>query len=573
MQKTALYRKYRPLTFSEVYGQDHITLPLRRQIASEAIGHAYLFTGTRGTGKTTCAKIFSRAINCLNPKDGEPCNECSVCKGILDGSIFDVYEIDAASNTGVENIRDIRDDIAYAPITAKYKVYIIDEVHMLSTGAFNALLKTLEEPPEHVVFILATTEPHKVPATILSRCQRFDFFRLNIKTLTAVLESVLAREGKVLNKDSISLVADIADGSVRDSLSILDRVLELDSPEQIERSLGVIGKSKLYNTVRHIANADTTALYSLVGEMYSASADMGVFAEELAEVFRRILAAKSATEPEKVIDVSDDELQKIKELCPLFSEQYLIYAIKMLRQVRQAISKGTDARAEVEVCLLMLAKPSLSEDAAALTARIEVLENKVESLANGSMRNVVPSPKPEYPKEDAAVSRVLKQESPIEDTSVKTKTKGTAQTTESSDGYHKEETPVSRVSKQESPIEDTSVKTKTEDTAQTTENSDAWREYQTLDEIALRIKDMSTQMLLRYYSKAVYRNKEIVIITAKQTDVDALKKNIEQIRAAFEADHKTGRIITVERGDDTAKYVGSTYAYDNIETNPMFKIE
>ena len=301
MQKTALYRKYRPLTFSEVYGQDHITMPLRRQISGGAPDHAYLFTGTRGTGKTTCAKIFSRAVNCLDPKDGEPCNECSVCKGILDGSIFDVYEIDAASNTGVENIREIRDDIAYAPITAKYKIYIIDEVHMLSTGAFNALLKTLEEPPEHVIFILATTEPHKVPATILSRCQRFDFFRLSVRKITEILESVLKKEGKTLDRSSVSLVADLADGSVRDALSILDRVLELDSPEQIERSLGVIGRPKLYAAVGSIADGDTDALYRLVGDMYSASADMAVFTDELAEMFRRILAVKSASKPESVL--------------------------------------------------------------------------------------------------------------------------------------------------------------------------------------------------------------------------------------------------------------------------------
>ena len=561
MQKFALYRKYRPLNFSDVHGQDHITTPLRRQIASGAIGHAYLFTGTRGTGKTTCSKIFSRAINCLNPKDGEPCNECSVCKGILDGSIFDVSEIDAASNTGVENIRDIRDDIAYAPITAKYKVYIIDEVHMLSTGAFNALLKTLEEPPEHVVFILATTEPHKVPATILSRCQRFDFFRLRIKKIMGVLESVLEKEGKTLDKASISLVADLADGSMRDGLSILDRVLELESPEQIEKSLGVIGKSKLYDAVKFVAENKTDALYALVAEMYSSSADMAVFSEELAEVFRRILAAKATTSPENVIDASEEEIEKIKALCPLFSEQFLIYALKTLRNTRQALSRGADPRSEIEICLILLARPNLSEDTAALTARIASLENKLATiLAKGIlMQQTAPVQQKtgEIPSQQPTPAPVKVEQKAVPPEPAAVKAEPVKEEPKADVKAEKAPEPPPKP-KEEPPVVDT---------------DEPWREFQTLDEIAARVKDMSTQMLLKFYSKAVYRGNEIVIITAKQADVDSLKKSIEQIRAAFEADHKFGRKITIERGDDTVKYVGSTYAYDNIETNPMFRME
>ena len=568
MQKFALYRKYRPLTFSDVHGQDHITNPLRRQIASGAIGHAYLFTGTRGTGKTTCSKIFSRAINCLNPKDGEPCNECSVCKGILDGSIFDVSEIDAASNTGVENIRDIRDDIAYAPITAKYKVYIIDEVHMLSTGAFNALLKTLEEPPEHVVFILATTEPHKVPATILSRCQRFDFFRLTVKKITGVLESVLEKEGKTLDKASISLVADLADGSMRDGLSILDRVLELESPEEIEKSLGVIGRSKLYDAVRYIASSDTDALYALVGEMYASSADMAVFTDELAEVFRRILAARSTANPETVIDASEEDLEKIKNLSSLFSEQFLIYALKTLRQTRQALSRGSDPRSEVEICLLLLARPNLSENSDALTARIEALEKRLAAIYANPASVATARPAPQMPTNPTPAPASAPAPTPVMQKAEEPK----AAVEQKAERPTVNEEPKAEIKKEE-PKQAVDFEEPKQEAPQADSSDEPWRELATLDEIASKIRDLPTQMLLKLYAKAVYRNNDVVIITAKQTDVDTLKKNIEAIRAAFEADHKYGRKITVERGDDTVKYVGSTYAYDNIETNPMFRME
>ncbi len=545
MQKTALYRKYRPLTFAEVYGQDHITTPLRRQIASGAPGHAYLFTGTRGTGKTSCAKIFSRAVNCLDPKDGEPCNECAVCKGILDGSIFDVYEIDAASNTGVDNIRDIRDDISFAPISTRYKVYIIDEVHMLSQGAFNALLKTLEEPPEHVIFILATTEPHKVPATILSRCQRFDFFRLNIKKLTDILESVLEKEGKKLDKTSLALVAELADGSVRDALSILDRVLELDTTEQIERALGVLGRSKLYAAAEYIAKGDSDALFALCDEMYSSSVDMMLFLDELTELFRRILIAKTTSKPENSLDVSEDELERLKAASPLFTAEFAIYAMRTIRQSRLAITRGADARSEAEICLLMLAAPRLSDDTDALFARISALEKKVENL------------------------KYIPPETPPEKTENKPSAK---QKTEKVEQERKIEPPKEEKAKREP----APVQQKNEETAQRSEKANdesEWRELQTLDTIAEHIPDMTTRYLLKEYAKAVYRGNEVVIITEKPEDVEDLKKNIDKIRAAFVADHKEGRDIRIERGKDTVKYVGEMYAYNNVETNPMFNFQ
>lgn len=243
-----LYRKWRPQTFEEVYGQPHITATLKNELVSGRVAHAYLFTGSRGTGKTTCAKILSKAVNCLSPHDGDPCNECEICRGIDNGSVLDVIEIDAASNNGVDNIRDLRDEANFTPVKAKYRVYIIDEVHMLSTGAFNALLKILEEPPEHVIFILATTEVHKLPATILSRCQRFDFKRITPEDICARLQYVAEHENITLDEDAAALIAKVADGALRDALSLLDRCCAVDehiTSEVVTKSAGLAGRDYL----------------------------------------------------------------------------------------------------------------------------------------------------------------------------------------------------------------------------------------------------------------------------------------------------------------------------------------
>ena len=366
----------------------------------------------------------------------------------------------------------------------------------------------------------------------------------------------------MLDKASVSLVADLADGSMRDGLSILDRVLELESPEEIEKSLGVIGRSKLYDAVRYIASSDTDALYALVGEMYASSADMAVFTDELAEVFRRVLAARSTANPETVIDASEEDLEKIKNLSTLFSEQFLIYALKTLRQTRQALSRGSDPRSEVEICLLLLARPNLSENTDALTARIEALEKRLAAIYANPASVATARLAPQMPTNPTPTPAPVKQKTEEPKAAVEQKAERPTVNEEPKAEIKKEE-PKQAVDfeepKQEAPQADNS--------------DEPWRELVTLDEIASKIRDLPTQMLLKLYAKAVYRNNDVVIITAKQTDVDTLKKNIEAIRAAFEADHKYGRKITVERGDDTVKYVGSTYAYDNIETNPMFRME
>lgn len=394
----ALYRKYRPLSFGDMVGQDAVTITLRRQVASGQISHAYLFTGTRGTGKTTCAKILARAVNCLNPKDGDPCNECAICKGLLDGTLYDVEEIDAASNNGVENIRQIREEVVYAPTAAKYKVYIIDEVHMLSAGAFNALLKTLEEPPAHALFILATTEIHKVPATILSRCQRFDFMRLSKKVLIEQFRSILEKEGKTAHEETLDLVAELADGSSRDGLSILDKVIDLKDREQVEQVLGVIPKRRIYDLLSAVSRGDTDALYRAVEDMYNASADPGRLCSDMMDTMKDLMIFRSAKHPETVLEKSESDRNALSELAKLFPSERILYSLKILQDTVALLPRSPDKRADTEVCMLRLAKPELEPTPAALAARLASLEEAIkQGVPTAPAAPAAPAPVPQTP--------------------------------------------------------------------------------------------------------------------------------------------------------------------------------
>lgn len=291
-----LYRKWRPQTFEEVYGQPHITATLKNELVSGRVAHAYLFTGSRGTGKTTCAKILSKAVNCLSPHDGDPCNECEICRGIDNGSVLDVIEIDAASNNGVDNIRDLRDEANFTPVKAKYRVYIIDEVHMLSTGAFNALLKILEEPPEHVIFILATTEVHKLPATILSRCQRFDFKRITPEDICARLQYVAKHENITLDEDAAALIAKVADGALRDALSLLDRCCAVDehiTSEVVTKSAGLAGRDYLMRLSECIIKKDCASALGIINELHMNSCDMERLCSEFMFHLRDLMIVKT----------------------------------------------------------------------------------------------------------------------------------------------------------------------------------------------------------------------------------------------------------------------------------------
>ena len=355
----ALYRKYRPQVFSDVVGQDHVTATLRNEIVTGRHTHAYLFCGSRGTGKTTCAKIFAKAVNCEHPVDGDPCNECASCRGIDDGSILDVIEIDAASNNGVDNIRDIRDQVNFTPVNVKYRVYIIDEVHMLSTGAFNALLKTLEEPPEHVKFILATTEVHKLPATILSRCQRFDFRRISADDITKRLEYVASCENIDLQHDAALLIARLADGALRDALSILDQCISTGKTVDtalVNETAGLADKEYLYKMASYIGAGDSASALALSASLYERSCDMERLMQELISFFRDLMIIKSVDDPSGLIICTSDEMKKYRECAGMFSVQRVLSALDILSDSLAAMRAGMTPRVEAEMTLIRLCR-------------------------------------------------------------------------------------------------------------------------------------------------------------------------------------------------------------------------
>ena len=400
-----LYRKYRPKVFSDVYGQDHVTSTLKNEIKNGRVSHAYLFTGSRGTGKTTCAKILAKAVNCEHNVDGEPCNECEVCRGLDNGSIYDVVEIDAASNNGVDNIRELRDETNYAPSRGKYRVYIIDEVHMLSTGAFNALLKTLEEPPAHVIFILATTEVHKLPATILSRCQRFDFKRIQPETMAVRLKEVAGLEGLNLDDDAAVLIARIADGALRDGLSILDqcagRSKEINS-DLVSEVAGLAGREAMYKLSDCIANSDSNTAMSIISDLYQNSFDMERLCVEMINHFRNFLVAKTVRKSRELIICTDDEYNTILEASKEFTVESIVFALDLFQNTLVTIKGGASARIEVEMAFIKLCEPRMDESIASLLDRVSKLENAIKSgVKVQPTQTAVPAPKEEYiPKDE-----------------------------------------------------------------------------------------------------------------------------------------------------------------------------
>ncbi|MDO5806662.1 MAG: DNA polymerase III subunit gamma/tau [Eubacteriales bacterium] len=379
----ALYRKWRPTKFADVVGQRHITDTLRAQLESGRLSHAYLFTGTRGTGKTTCAKILARAVNCTNLQAGDPCGTCPACRGIMDGSILDVVEIDAASNNGVDNIRDIRDEVRYAPASVKKRVYIIDEVHMLSQGAFNALLKTLEEPPEHVLFILATTEINKVPATILSRCQRFDFRRIAPHDIAVRLKEIAEEEAIPLTDSGARMIARLADGALRDALSILDRAAagsgEPIDEERVAAGVGILAGDTAVDLMRHILAGDLTAAMQQLGESYTAGRELGAVLDQLLGLIRDMLLVKTSKQDVSALLSPAYSYQTVQQLCGQIPASRLLAYTKILQESLLRIPHAANRRIEAELCVVRLCELT-ADDYDTLSGRVDALEEK---LAHG----------------------------------------------------------------------------------------------------------------------------------------------------------------------------------------------
>ena len=394
----ALYRKYRPQTFDDVSGQLAVTQTLKTQLMSGHLSHAYLFTGSRGTGKTSCAKILAKAVNCENPQDGNPCNCCSACRAIDSGSCMDVLEIDAASNNGVDNVRDLRDDAIYSPSQVKMRVYIIDEVHMLSISAFNALLKIIEEPPEHLLFILATTELHKVPATILSRCQRFSFRRISQEDIAARLQYVAYQEKIDLDDGAAKVLARLADGGMRDGLSLLDQCASATigelTAERVYACLGIAGEQKCAEMMGYIAGKDTANVLALFNRLYSEGKDLSAMLDELACLTRDLMVLKTAGNSgiTMLSGVATD--REAGELARRFSGGELIRMMELLQQTMAGFARSGSRRMDAELCLISLCQPELSLDSESLNARLTRLE---EQIKNGSFVATAPAPQPVAP--------------------------------------------------------------------------------------------------------------------------------------------------------------------------------
>lgn len=411
MSYTALYRKFRPDTFADVKGQEHIVTTLKNQLRANRIGHAYLFTGTRGTGKTTVAKIFARTVNCENPTEDGPCGECRSCRAIAAGASMNVIEIDAASNNGVDNIREIVEEVSYSPAEGKYKVYIIDEVHMLSIGAFNALLKTLEEPPSYVIFILATTEVHKLPITILSRCQRYDFKRISIDTITKRMQELIQAENVQVEEKALRYIAKTADGSMRDALSLLDQCIAFHLGKELTYDkvldvLGAVDTEVFSRLLRNVLDRNVMGCITLLEEIVMQGRELTQFVTDFTWYLRNLMLVQASDNLEDVIDMSTDNLKRLKEESSMADMEQIVRYIRIFSELSGRIRYAAQKRILVEIALIKLCKPEMETNQEAILDRLRQVEDKVENGVvvttaevagnNGSMP--IKKPKPELPK-------------------------------------------------------------------------------------------------------------------------------------------------------------------------------
>ncbi len=424
-----LYRKWRPQVFADVVGQPQVTVTLKNELMAGRIAHAYLFTGSRGTGKTTCAKILAKAVNCLDLHDGDPCGECEICHGIENGSVMDIVEIDAASNNGVDNIRTLREEANFTPAAAKYRVYIIDEVHMLSTGAFNALLKTLEEPPEHVIFILATTEVHKLPATILSRCQRFDFRRIPPQEIAGRLSYVAEQEGATLEEQAGLLLARLADGALRDALSLLDQCLGRSRQvtlDVVQETVGLVGRDHLFGLSESVRKNDASSALETIDRLHSASKDMARLCEELSAHYRGLMLIKTMKDARSILAVPDDEFEQMTKQALTTPLPEILHCLDTLQGALDKMYRGGDRRVEMEMAIIKLCSPALDDSNTAMIRRIDALERGVSRSVPSvreTLKPTVEEPRVIVPAEEPQESTVspdkpLEQEAEVQPVAV-----------------------------------------------------------------------------------------------------------------------------------------------------------
>lgn len=413
MSYMALYRKFRPGEFEDVKGQDAVVSTLKNQIKAGRIGHAYLFCGTRGTGKTTVAKIFAKAVNCESPEDGSPCGKCDMCRAVSAGVSMNVIEIDAASNNGVDNIREIREEVSYRPTEGKYKVYIIDEVHMLSIGAFNALLKTLEEPPEYVIFILATTEAHKIPVTILSRCQRYDFKRISLETISARLQELIDKEGWKVEEKAVRYIARAADGSMRDALSLLDQCAAFYIGQelrydQVLEVLGAVDTEVFSKLLRELLAFDVQAVIQTVDELVMQGRELSQLASDFTWYLRNLLLVKSSEEMEDVLDVSSENLVRLKQEAQMTDNNTLMRYIRIFSDLTSQLKYASQKRVLLEITLIKLCRPQMETEQDTLLERIRAIEKQIEegAVARPAKEKAV------YKSDEAAVSEGRKAPMP-----------------------------------------------------------------------------------------------------------------------------------------------------------------
>ena len=415
MSYTALYRKFRPQEFEDVKGQEHIVTTLKNQIKADRIGHAYLFCGTRGTGKTTIAKIFAKAVNCEHPVDGSPCGECPACRAIAAGNSMNVIEIDAASNNGVDNIRQIREEVEYRPTEGKYKVYIIDEVHMLSIGAFNALLKTLEEPPSYVIFILATTESHKIPITISSRCQKYDFRRIPVDVISDRLEELMNREGLDADKKAIDYIAKSGDGSMRDALSILDQCVAFNLGQKLTydnvlETIGAVDIDTFARLLECVLESDVEHAIDVVDEVVWQGRELGRFVNEFTWFLRNILVVKLSSAEGDRLDMTKENLERIREISGHMEESTIVRYINVFSDTAASIKYSSQKRIVLEMAVIKLCRPQMEVDTTSLIERVRMLEKKLDDLeANGIQAAPVQSAAPVSPADDVINQKGMKE--------------------------------------------------------------------------------------------------------------------------------------------------------------------